>query len=304
MQLSVEALCDRTVPSTMSLLSGTTLMVVGDGGDDVVTVNPAVNGTVTVTTNGVSTPYAGLTQIVVLGNGGADDITNNTGVAFMADGGSGDDTLMGGVGVNVIDGGDGKDVIYSLLGQTTVVSADNSADRVYVSAGATLSADGKDQVSTFFADGRVPGSGQAQLVNGVLYLTPPNGGSFTQIDEVKGQIVVTTDWGFNLSFDKNDVDAIAYFGGSGNDVYLNNSKVEEAAYGSAGNDMIVGGFGSFNLLKGSGGNDVLQSRGKDADLSGNGGADLFLVGTGTATVRMDALDLVTGLKGKDLVVGN
>lgn len=309
-KLNVESLGDRNVPSVVTQSAGV-LTVVGDtNAPNVVTIDPGASaGQIRVNVNGTAAQYSGVNQVVVVGGNRADDISNNTSVNLTADGGRGDDTIFGGTGVNNLTGGQGRDVIYSLLGTTTVNAADdNQADRVYVGNGASVSADPNDQVVTFFAKGRVPGSGLVQLDGGVLYITPTNAGTTVSIDEVDKQIVVTYNFGNGpqvATFNKKDVNVIAYFGGSGNDTYVNNTKIEEAAYGAAGNDTLVGGFGDFNLLKGSGGNDTLIGRGKRVDASGNGGADVIVLGPKVNTVRTDALDVVVGDIGfNDLIVGS
>lgn len=292
--MQLEQLSDRLTPSTLTL-TGSALTVTGDAGANVITVNLNLTG-VTVTVDGVANDFAGLTSVTVDGGRGDDKITNNASVSLFAFGGDGDDAIFGGTGINVIDAGDGKDVVYALLGSNTITAADGQADRIYTNPTAVVVSDSKDQVVTFFADGRVPNSGQAALVDGVLYLTPAAGGSSTVITEKGNTVTVVTTYAGTLVFDKGEVEAIAYFGGSGADYYQNDTKIEEAAYGAAGNDTLISGFGAFNLLKGSGGDDVLWARGKAADVSANGGADVIYLDTPKATVRIDAADVVVGGK--------
>lgn len=292
--MQLEQLSDRLTPSTVTFI-GSTVVVTGDSAANVITVDPTPTG-VAVTVDGTVNTYDGVTAVVVTGGRGDDKITNNSSVSLFADGGKGNDTLFGGTGINVIDAGDGKDVVYALLGSNTITAADGQADRIYTNPSAVVAPDSKDQVVTFFADGRVPNSGQAALVDGVLYLTPAAGGSSTVITEKGNTVTVVTTYAGTLVFDKGEVEAIAYFGGSGADYYQNDTKIEEAAYGAAGNDTLISGFGAFNLLKGSGGDDVLWARGKAADVSANGGADVIYLDTPKATVRIDAADVVVGGK--------
>jgi hypothetical protein len=298
MSLKLEPLSDRTLPSTVHLF-GTTLVVLGDAdAPNTVTVDPADKGQVRVLVNG-TTNVGSFSSVVVVGGSKADDVSNNTSADLTAFGLGGNDRFIGGTGTNLISGGTGSDLLYSLLGDTTLESLDGELDRVYSSAGSTVYADGLDRTVTFFDKGRTVGSGKVELDAGVLYLTPTKAGSSTRIDEVGGLLFVTYDFGSGQQvqvFDRASVRTVAFFGAGGNDTFVNNSSVEEAAYGAGGTDTIVSGFGEFNLLKGSGGADTLLSRGKTGDLSGNGGPDALL-GFGAVTFRFDGQD--TLLPGPD-----
>lgn len=308
-KLNLEQFQDRINPSA-AFQYANQLIVTGDTlSDNVITLDPAANGTdLRLTLNGVQTTYTGVTDVRVFGGIRNDDVSNNTSTNITAFLFAGDDTFIAGTGTNTVYGGAGKDVLYALTGQSTVVSNDdgNDADRVYVSATAKVFTDNKDQLVTFFANGRTPGSGIVQLDSNVLYITPLNNGSITTIEQVGNLVLVTYDFGNGPQFavfNKQDVKVIAYFGGTGNDLYVNNTNIEEAAYGSAGNDTIVGGFGAFNLLKGSGGNDTLIARGNRADVSANGGIDTITVQQQTkATVRTNANTTLIGIDQNDLVV--
>lgn len=306
-RLNLESLGDRSLPSSVGQV-GTVLTVLGDSNQpNVVTVDPGSEaGSVWLTVNGKGKEYTGVTDVLVVGGRKADDISNNTAVNLTASGGAGDDTIFGGLGRNMILPGAGRDVTYTLLGTNTIVSTgDNEADRVFVGAGAKVVSDDKDSVVTFFGEGRVPGSGRVELADGVLYITPTNAGTTTQIDEVGDLVVVSFDFGSGTQvemFNKADVRSISYFGGTGDDVYLNNTDLDEAAYGSAGNDIMVGGTGRYSLMKGSSGDDVLVGRAARNDLSGNGGVDWLFVGPKQNTLRVDAADLIVGRLGKDDLV--
>ena len=296
--LSLEVLEDRAVPASLTFNAGV-LAVVGDTNSaNLVRFDAGPNaGDVVATVNGQTQTFNGVTQLVAVGGFKADDIANNTGVNMTALGLDGDDTIFGGTGTDVIDGGRGSDVIYDLLGVNVSIGGSDGGqmDRLYINGNSQAIAGQNDLVVNFFANGRTPGSATIGLELGVLYISPSNAGTTTTIDRVGNQVVVTYNFGTGTQvqkFDAKDVKAIAYFGGTGNDVFVNNTNIEDVAYGSAGNDTLVAGTGKFNLLKGSGGNDVLVARGKDADLSGNGGADVLVSFANTTTVRADNLDTV------------
>ncbi len=305
-KLDLTVLEGRDVPSAATLTNGV-LSIQGDArAENVITLDPVTNpGDVRVTLNGARTNFSGVTSIVVVGGDKADDISNNTSIAWTVLAGKGDDTILGG-GVNdVYDAGPGKDVVYDLLGTNVINSNDGQEDKVFTNAASTVYSDGKDSVVYFFATGRGPGAGAISLENGVLYIAPTNAGTSVSVDEVGKNVVVTYNFGTGtqtFTAATKDVQWIAYFGGSGNDTYVNNTDISEAAYGSAGNDTIIGGLGDFSLLKGSGGNDTLQGRAKRNDISGNGGADTLILGPKDNTVRYDALDILVGVDKRDLLV--
>ena len=293
--LNLEVLEGREVPASAVLLGGN-LIVLGDFlAPNDIRLDPAgPAGQVSLYLNGQTSAYAGVTNLVVVGGNLSDDIANNTAVPSTLFGLGGDDALVGGTGADSIFGGRGDDVLYDLLG-TNFLHAGGGDDRVYKNATSAALTDAGDLLVNFFAPGRTPGAGSVTLEAGVLYVAPSNAGTRTVIDRDGDQVVVSYDFGAGLqtaAFPADQVRAIAYFGGAGADLYANHTDIEEAAYGSAGNDVILSGTGAFNLLKGSGGDDVLVARGRRADLTGNGGADLLASLAPVATFRVDALDVI------------
>jgi Ca2+-binding RTX toxin-like protein len=305
--MQLETLSDRIAPS--ATLTGGHLLVTVDGPEQVHTVSiDSVGGQTQLTEDGIATVFVGVTSATVIGDTNAVNVVqNNTALPATLIGGKKDDTLFGGSGVNVIDGGGGSDVVYALLGTNTITSVDNRSDLIFTNAGAVVTSDDADIVVRFFAAGRTPNSPFIGVEDGVLYLTPSANGSFTQIDEAgKDAVQVTYDLGDGLGMQVatfTGVEAISYFGGSGDDTFVNNTKIANAAYGSAGSDSLTGGVGQYSLLKGSGGDDTLVGRAKENDISGNGGADAITVLKGKSTLRTDDADTVTGAKKKSVGIG-
>lgn len=304
--LKLETLESRHLPA--STLVGGTLLTTLAGKLNAVSFD-SVNGQVQVTENGSVSLFSGVTQIVAVGSANGENvIQNNTGIDSTLLGGNKSDTLFGGSGRNVIDSGKGKDVVYALLGTNNITSDDNAADRVFTNFGAIVDADKKDVVVRFFAPGRTPGTPFiGQETDGVLYITPSNNGSRVVLSEgnKKDTVVATFDLGDGLGLRTQtflNVKSISYFGGSGSDLFINNTQVDNAAYGSAGNDVLFGGVGEFSLLKGSGGDDVLFARADQNDVSGNGGIDLIfaLAGQGKNIFRAGAEDVIVGLDADDV----
>lgn len=268
--MRLETLEGREVPAAVAF-AGPTVFVTGTAAADSVKFDSGV-----LTVNCRTFSLAGITDAVVSTGAGDDDIENNTSINLTALAGRGDDRVFGGTGRNTIDLGAGDDVGYSLVG-ATVITGGSGADRIYVNALNVLGVDSdkRDLVVRFFDKGRVPGSGRAELDNGVLYLTP-SGAIRTEVFQVKSTVFVQQ--GTQLtSFDARSVRSIAYFGDGANNTFVNRTSTEEAAYGAGGDDTIVSGTGKFNLLKGSGGQDTLIARGRRADVSSNGGGDTIIL---------------------------
>ncbi len=288
MKLQLESLESRVTP-TLTLTNGV-LFAYGTDGPDTYQVN-TVNNMLQVTENGVATTFnpSQVTNGVIVTRGGNDNVENNTSTPFTVLLGAGNDVYVDGTGNDYIDGGAGKDVIYALLGNNTVVSKDSVRDRVFVGATTTVVKDSVDTLATFFANGRTPGSNLVVKEGSVLYITPPNTGSLTTVFKVGNKLAVNMNGSVTMF---NGITLIAYFGGSGDDVFVNNTNVESVAYGgvASGNDTLVGGF-SYNLLKGGNGQDTIFGRGFYNDLAGNGGNDrLFSI---AATIfRTDGQDVV------------
>ncbi len=298
MKPQLEELENRIVPSA-NLYGG--LLAVIEYGPGVHTVsidNVNTLGQIVVTEgdgsgfNNVVTSFSSalVTSDIVLGaENGNNIIQQNTNLPSLLLAGDRGDTIIGGSGVNTIIGGNGKDVLYSLLGTNTIVTG-NGEDYVLTNFGANVFSDYQDTVVRFFGPGRTPGTPfigfDTTLNDSVLYITPSNNGSLVILNSGfnDGDVIATYDLGDGNGLQTqyfSGVKFISYFGGSGNDFYLNNTgigdrAISEAAYGGAGNDIVIGGTGEVSFLKGLSGNDVVVGRGEHNDISGNAGNDVLI----------------------------
>lgn len=288
MRLNLVRLEGRETPATLTLAGS------------VVTVSELPDGRLSALVDGSVRTYDRPDSVAIFGTGGRDVLTHNSSLPLFAWGRGGDDAVFGGTGPNTIGGGPGRDVVYALLGDNTVNVAGGSRDRVFTNDPAAVSADPDDRVARFFGAGRVPGSGRAEVENGVLYVTPPDGGSDVRVRDS----VVFFDFGagWQVMALPAGVHTVAYFGGAGDDRYQNQSRYSEAAYGGAGDDVLVGGFGRVSVLKGRAGDDAVIGRAGRVDLSGDGGADVLALPPGAHTARADALDVLTGAGGDDVIL--
>jgi Ca2+-binding RTX toxin-like protein len=128
---ALESRLTPTVTITPPPSGGGVLALSSNGdGDTVLVRHTVVDGLtqlfrVEVIVNGVNKGhFDDVTRINFAGNGGADHMTNRTGIVMSANGGSGKDTLIGGTGNDTLNGGSSGDVLQgkegndSLLGGT------------------------------------------------------------------------------------------------------------------------------------------------------------------------------------------
>ncbi|SFF66437.1 Hemolysin-type calcium-binding repeat-containing protein [Actinoplanes philippinensis] len=163
------------------------------------------------TTVRCTTTEATATIKIALGDGN-DRVQNRTGVFMLADGSTGDDTLIGGSGTDQLQGGPGADRLFGGDGQGELFG-DSGADRIvggsgydYVIAGA-----GDDTITTNAGDDLIHG----QEGDDTIYAGAGN-------DQVRG-------WGGN--------DLIS--GGPGKD-FLMGDGGDDALTGDSDDDILVG----------------------------------------------------------------
>jgi len=303
---SLELLESREVPTVSVLQAGTALLVTMTG---TAPGYVSVQQSAVVTSDGTVPLTGPVTDVVISGSEGRDVIEVNVPASATLLGNGGNDTIFGGTGSNLIDAGNGADKVYALLGSNVInvqgqgPNSPAEADAVFTNAGAFVTKDVADTVARFFGPGLTPGSGAVALASptaddaGTLYIAPGNAGSNTVVTQLGSKVTVNYDFGAGpQSASFTGVKVIAYFGGSGNDTYLNSTSIPEAAYGAAGNDRLVGGTGAYSILKGSGGNDSLTARAQTNDVSTNpaaGSQDIvFILAGKDNVVRAGAGDLV------------
>ncbi|QDT06272.1 RTX-I toxin determinant A from serotypes 1/9 [Rubripirellula lacrimiformis] len=93
-----------------------------------------------------------------------------------------------------------------------------------------------------------------------------------------------------------------FFGGDGDDLFVNDTNVRLVALGGAGRDTILGGGGDDSILGGDD-DDFLDGRGGDDVLQGNDGNDVIFGGDGADRIRAGAGDdWIDGGGGSDPVL--
>lgn len=208
--------------------------------------------------------------------------------------GNGNNNIYGGPGDRIFVGS-GQNIVYDILpGNQVITVAPHPGNVNYLFVGpqtTLIGAESQDQVARFFATGRGIGSGTLVLDSGTLYFTASHAGDTYVAQDFGGQIQVTTISNGVLDvryFQRGDVRLIANFGGSGRDVFLNNTSIPDVQYGAGGTNVLVGGMGPLNLLKAGGAAGNSSAFGRSPlynDLNGSGTLGVTSVLVGNAGSR-------------------
>ena len=304
-RLGIETLEAREVPA---YVSGGTLYIDGSAATDTVTLTYSAGsgmfGTMpkyTVNHNGTRQTFSPWLitsgQVRFSGSGGNDSFTNNSDLAARADGGFGNDTLLGGWGDDVLIGNDGADHLDGREGSDTLYGEKElfafgtaGNDTLFGGAGMDFlyGNGGADQLTG--------GPGANWMYGGEGNDTLTGGAEYDALYGEEDHDTLTTDWGYDyanggdgydtiaesadvdftltdgmlqgLGWDTLDsVEAARLTGGTG-DNFLDardfSGPVE--LFGGDGNDILRGGWG-YDRLHGGQGNDFLEagSRGEFAD---------------------------------------
>jgi len=224
-------------------------------------------------------------------------------------GGDGQDTLRGGIGLNLIDGGAGDDSLY-LDGNGDRASGGAGRDAIYLGAGASnviitgeataSSADAlylaqkSTEVSLKFSLG--------ELIGSTLGAAP------VQLFDV---------YGYSAGMDTNTTalssihfsDGVVFNASQIRAAALASTAGDDAIYGSTQADLINGGAGDDTLYSGNGNDTLIGGVGIDV-LGGGGGNDTYRYSRGDgfdfisyyADAGVDVLELGAGITAKDFVV--
>jgi Ca2+-binding RTX toxin-like protein len=251
-----------------------------------------------------------VTQVVFNGGDGDDTLdATATNVQIIADGGSGNDLLMGGSAIDTFFAGAGNDVVIGQRGDD-IADLGEGDDRFIWNNG-----DGSDFINggAGFDVTQVNGADGAgdefdlQQVNGQAIFNRFNLGLFTLTNEEIEQFEINGQGGDDSltvgDLTGSAVQSVVFSGGDGND-FLNASGTSTpvTADGGAGDDILIGGAGD-DILIGGGGADLLIGGGGNDILIG--GSDTFRVGfdTGAAFNAADiGIDQIQNFGATDSIV--
>jgi Ca2+-binding RTX toxin-like protein len=243
------------------------------------------------------------------------DGSAETASALTATGGTGDDTLIGGAGSDVLTGGTGNDTLRAGAGSDTVTGG-NGND--ILELGANLTAgdkiDGGANTDTLKLDGDYSAgvTFTATTVTTIETISLAAGNDYKlKFADATNAAGLTVDAsalgaanGASIDGAAETVSALTATGGAGNDVLIGGSG-SDILSGSAGNDAITAGAGTDTLIGGAG-DDIFNlganlaaadkiDGGADADivkLQGNYGTAVTL--TATTITNVEEIDLATG----------
>jgi hypothetical protein len=302
----LEALEDRNLMSTVSLLNGVLTLQGDANAANVGAVTQSTSGGVTTThvsLDGQSTSYtAAVNKIVFQGGAVGDYFTNATGVNASVTSGNGNNNIHAGSGTDTISLGSGANVVYDAKGTANITLAAHSAstvDRLVLTSSSTVTG---AQSTDMVVKGAAPGQGPSSPVvlrNGTLYLTANNASYNNFYVYQSGSTVnVMYDMGTGYqfaSFNASDVHFLAGYGGSGSDSFVNATSIGDAFVAGSGSAsaMLYGGRG-FNLLDGGTGG-MVHANGTYNDLTGS---SAMLIGNLGSTV----LNVFHNTNGQDAIL--
>ncbi|WP_145234608.1 putative Ig domain-containing protein [Urbifossiella limnaea] len=224
--------------SGTAVMSGTTLVVTGSDGDDVITVRRwhGSAATLVVRINGVTVgTFTSVTDILARGMTGNDRIVVGHHVTQNArlEGGDGDDYLQGGAGDDTLLGQGGDDEVRATRGDDALDGGAGD-DRLVAGSGRDLLVGGAG------SDTLRAGSGGDVLYGGPGGDVLSGGSGSDTLDGEDGNDTVSAGGG-----------ADTVRGGAGDD-YLDGEGGADSIAGGAGNDTLVGGAGEDVLDAGDG----------------------------------------------------
>jgi Ca2+-binding RTX toxin-like protein len=275
-----------------------TITVLGTSGDDVVLVDGGASGTTVlglpaqVNITGAEAANDRLIINALAGHDVVDATALATGaIQLTADGGLGDDILIGGAGVDTLLGGDnndvllggaGADVLDGGLGENTVIQDSANFTTGVVSIFGTAVADtitlSRDASGNILSNG-VAIAGATVGNTALIRVFGRGGDDVITFDESSGALPASRIYG--------GVGLDTITGGSGSDLI----------FGGIGNDTLLG-KGGFDLMFGGGDNDTLTGGDADDQAFGEAGNDRFIWNPG------DDTDLNEGGSGTDTVEVN
>jgi Ca2+-binding RTX toxin-like protein len=275
-----------------------TVIVFGTSGDDVALVDGDANGTSVLGLSAqvnITGAEAANDRLAVNALAGS-DVAEASGLAagaiqLTADGGLGDDILLGGAGNDTLLGGDnndvllggpGLDVLDGGLGENIVIQDGSSATTGIVSvfgdAAANTLTISRDSAGNIMSNG-VPITGATVANTALIRVFGRGGDDVITLNEANGALP-----------------AAKLYGGAGTDMLTGGSGAD-FLFGGGTNDTLLG-RGGFDLLFGGADNDTLTGGDADDQAFGEAGNDRFVWNPG------DDTDLNEGGSGADTVEVN
>ncbi len=251
---------------------------------------------------------------VLVGNGNNNlQVTGGNSIETV---GNGFNTVYGGPG-DAISVGSNVNTVYDILPgtQTITVAPHTGVDHLFVGPQSTLiGAQAQDHVATFFVAAPL-GSGTFAQQGGTLYFAANNNGDNVTFFPIgPGSVFVLYNLNNGAGYQTGvfvGVNQIAAFGGTGADVFINNTSIDDVQYGAGGSNILVGGFGQLDLEKAGGQaatNSIAIGRSPVSnDLNGSGLTTttttlIFLAGNHNIIRTNSPTDVILGRQANDRVL--
>ncbi len=231
-----------------------------------------------------------ITRIEAFGFGNNDLIRNDTDIQSLLDGGTGDDELIGGGGIDTLEGGSNDDTLEGRGGNDTLRGGANSDTYRFV--GTQLGSDVVAEAPNFSVD-TLDFSGFAG--GGVDVDLASTNERVINAGDLSLRLLSST--GIENVVGTNAADTIR---GNGRDNVLNGLGSRDYLYGRAGADDLFGGSGDDFLFGEAGNDDLFGEAGLD-NLDGGADADT-LDGGYFPTFGAITRDILTGGSGADTFI--
>lgn len=288
---------------------GSTLLIDGSIGDDIVRVNRVGGDTLVASVITPSTTlyetftWGSIDSIEVTGRNGDDLFNNGTDLRSTFYGNGGKDIALGGRGADTFFGGDGNDLFYGRQGNDEAFGG-NGSDRLFGLEGNDV-LDGQsddDFINGGFGNDLINGrNGNDRLIgyDGDDTILGGLGNDFLAGGDGEDELNGESGNDILRGGDDNDV----LVGGLGSDLLLADDG-NDTNYGGMGRDFIFDLAGEANLIFGEEGSDVLWGGDGDDEIHGGDGNDRIFGGDGDDSLYGDAnADLLNGGNGRDGLFG-
>ena len=300
-RLGCEGLEAREVPAATvtATLSGGVLFVEGTEQADAITVSQSG---MTISVAGRSFNSWSVNRVTVVAFAGDDVVTNNAVKPIWAHGGSGTDTLQGGIMDDTLIGGDGGDTLKGGSGNDTLKGAQEGLQNEYTGTNDVLDGqDGNDTLYGGWGDDILIGGWGSDRLYGEIGNDTLKGAQKDLQDEYAGADDTL------VGGDGNDT----LYGGWGNDVLKGAQEglqdesggADDVLYGEIGDDTLYGGWGNDNLVGGDGADKLYGEIGTDTLVGGAGTDYLYGGSEDDVLIAIDGAtsDTFDGQGGQDVV---
>lgn len=264
------------------------------------------------------TPFRRLTSVTAEGGTGNDTIVGSS-FSDSLNGGAGDDLIAGGDGGDLITSGDGSDTVNGGLGIDRIIEAGDfdmvlstTSLQMKLPTGVVVSSDQLVDIELADLTGgpsanRIDAQAFSAIANGITQIT--GGGNRDTVIGTAGRDLIITFSGNDSVQSLGGGDTV--YSGTGEDT-VDAGDGNDQVFGQLGNDLVYGGNGNDSLMGGDGndslfgqsGNDRLYGLRDNDSAVGGPGDDVLFGDTGNDILRgNEGADSLIGAIGNDVLDG-